>query len=157
MLNQDDTFFLLLVHPAFAKHLAGWDMGLHRVADIFDWLQTQTINWDVIRERVDRDGVQTAAWATLRWVQLLTQPHYASELGELLVQVQPGRLRRAYLDRWLRADLSARLSQKHWARLFGFSLFLHDTPNDARRALVGRYRANRRESADLADFAGLTG
>jgi hypothetical protein len=33
-LSAEDALFLLLVHPAFAKYLAAWNMGLHRVADI---------------------------------------------------------------------------------------------------------------------------
>ncbi len=32
MLNPEDALFVLLVHPAFAKHLSGLEMGLHRVA-----------------------------------------------------------------------------------------------------------------------------
>ena len=155
MLHEDDSLFLLLVHPAFAKHLAGWDMGLHRVADIIDWLNTQAVNWADVRESLARNGVQSAAWATLRWVQMLAQPHMSTELEAMLADIQPGRLRRAYLDRWLHADLSARLSSMHWARLFGFSLFLHDTAGDARRALKGRHNARIRQEADLAAFENL--
>ena len=45
MLHENDTLFLLLVHGAFAKHLGGWDMGLHRVLDIARWLETQSCDW----------------------------------------------------------------------------------------------------------------
>ena len=44
ILSNDDALFVLLVHPAFAKHLAGWGMGLHRVTDIVAWLQTQSFD-----------------------------------------------------------------------------------------------------------------
>ena len=162
MLNAEDALFVLLVHPAFAKHLAGWGMGLHRVADIVAWLRTRSFNWLVVRAMLEQNGVKTAAWATLRWVQLLTcrsgaSPRLLVELDKMLTDTQPGRLRRAWLDRWLRSDFSERTSNAHWARLLGFSLFLHDTPSDAMRALVGRYRAHRRSRGDLEAFRGLPG
>jgi hypothetical protein len=155
MLSAEDALFVLLVHPAFAKHLAGWDMGLHRVADIVTWLQSQSFDWQTVRDRLQENGVQSAAWATLRWVELLTQPHTIPELNKLMSDLRPGRLRRAWLDRWLRNDFSARTSGAHWARLLGFSLFLHDTPGDAMRAFAGRRRAHRRSNADMAAFGKL--
>jgi len=153
MLDEVDAFFLLLVHPAFAKHLAGWDMGLHRAADILHWLRIHNVDWPEVCRLLDSNGVSTAAWATLRWLQLLTPASVAAQLEEMMADIRPGRLRRAYLDFWLRNNLSARTSSMHWARLFGFSVFLHDTPGDALRALVGRYRARRRQAEDLAAFS----
>jgi hypothetical protein len=168
MLNPEDSFFLLLVHPAFAKHLAGWEMGLHRVADIVVWLRTQSHDWQIVHTLLEQNGVQTAAWATLRWVQLLTsgsgvmwerlQPRSLAAMNKMMSELRPGRLRQAWLDRWLRNDLSERASAAaHWSRLLGFSLFLHDTPADVLRALAGWYRAHRRRSADLEAFRKLTG
>jgi hypothetical protein len=157
MLNMEDTLFVLLVHPVFAKHLGGWDMGLHRVLDVILWLRTQNFERSVVLGRLDQAGVRTAAWATLRWVQLLTQPHSPGELDAMLAAVQPGAFRRAWLDRWLRWDLSERMSQRHWVRLLAFSPFLHDTLGDSIRALVGRYRAHRRRNVDWAAFDGLLG
>ena len=160
MLHEDDAFFLLLVHPAFAKHLAGWNMGLHRVADIYDWLQTCPVDWQALHRRLDDNGVKTAAWATLRWVLLLTEPHFSggaeATIGKAITELQPRYLRRAWLEHWLQSDLSARLYRRHWATLFGLSLFLHDRPGDAVRALRGRSYARRREAEDLAAFEQLT-
>ena len=157
MLNAEDAFFVLLVHPAFAKHLAGWGMGLHRVADIVAWLRMQSFDWQVVRARLVQNGVQTAAWATLRWVQMLAHPNELPGMDAMMSEIRPGRLRRAWVDRWLRHDLSERTSNAHWARLVGFSLFLHDTPADAVRALTGRYRAHRRSGTDLEAFQELPG
>jgi hypothetical protein len=70
-------------------------------------------------------------------------------------EIRPGRLRRAWLNRWLRSNLSERMSNAHWARLLGFSLFLHDTPGDAMRALAGRNRAHQRREADFETFRDL--
>ena len=156
MLSVDDALFVLLVHPAFAKHLDGWGMGLHRVADIVYWLRTQQFDWPQVQERLERNGVKTAAWATLRWVQLLTQHDAVPGLAEMIDQLRPGPLRKAWLDFWLKHDLSSRMSGAHWVRLLGFSPFLHDRPADALRAFRGRSIARRRSAEDLAVFRDLT-
>jgi len=155
MLNAEDAFFVLLVHPAFAKHLSGWGMGLHRVVDIVAWLRGQAFDWRTVCALLDQNGVRTAAWATLRWVDMLTRPHTPAGLDTLISEFRPGRVRRTWLDLWLRNDFSARSSGVHWARLLGFSPFLHDTLGDSARALAGRHRARRRSNADLAVFREL--
>ena len=157
ILSPEDSLFVLLVHPAFAKHLSGWGMGLHRVVDILAWLRTQPFDSDTVREALKYNGVCTAAWATLRWVELLTHPHASPELERLLGELSPGRLRRAWLEHWLCNDLPERTSDTRWVRLLGFTSFMHDTPGDVIRALTGRRRAHRRRSADLAAFRALLG
>lgn len=154
-LHPNDALFVLLVHPAFAKHLAGWDMGLHRVMDIVEWLRTQDFNWQAVCGRLEKDGVRTAAWATLRWIELLSGPHALPHLDPMMSDVRPGQLQRAWLNRWLQNDYPARSADRHWVRVFGFTPFLHDTMGDAMRAFVGREKARRRSDADLAAFAGL--
>ncbi len=150
-----DVLFTLLVHPAFAKHLAGWDMGLHRVMDIVEWLRTQEFNWQAVCGQLERNGARAAAWATLKWVELLSGPHALPHLDPMMSDVRPGRLRRAWLNRWLQKDYPARSSERHWIRLLAFTPFLHDTMGDAMRAFVGREKARRRIDADLAVFADL--
>ncbi len=157
MLDAEDAFFVLVVHPAFAKHLAGWEMGLHRVADIAAWLPRQSSDWQTVLARLDENGVRTAAWATLRWVELLTSPNTPVGLNKMLSELCPGKLRRSWLEFWLRQNLTERVSDSaHWVRLLGFSLFLHDKPGDVVRALAGRCRAHRRSGADLTAFADLS-
>ena len=155
LLDDDDAFFVLIVHPAFAKHLGGWDMGLHRVMDIVLWLRTQASDWQAVRERLDENGVRTAGWATLCWVGLLTSPHTPRELNGMIEDLRPGRLRAAWIDRWLHSNLSERTARVHWARLLGMSPFLHDTPRDVVRALRGNRQAKRRQAGDLAAFGEL--
>jgi hypothetical protein len=155
ILNDEDAFFLLLVHPAFTKHLAGWEMGLHRVVDIIESVRKRTCDWQTVSAVLEFNGVQTAAWATLRWVQLVSGPHLQVELDAMMSELCPGALRRAWLDRWLKKDLSERMSNAHWLRLLGFSMFLHDAPGDSARALAARLRAHRRVAVDLAAFKGL--
>ncbi|MCK5362976.1 MAG: nucleotidyltransferase family protein, partial [Gammaproteobacteria bacterium] len=91
MLNAEDAFFVLLVHPAFAKHLAGWNMGLHRVLDILAWMRTKSFDWPAVCEILKKNGVRTAAWATLRWVELLTAPNTPAGLDAMLSDIRPGR------------------------------------------------------------------
>ena len=50
--GAEDSLFLLLVHAAFAKHLAGWDMGLHRVADVALWFGRQETNLFNVLDRL---------------------------------------------------------------------------------------------------------
>lgn len=157
MLAPEDNLFVLLVHPAFAKHLAGWQMGLHRVADLLAFLRTASFDASDVRNLLRSNGVGTAAWTTLRWTELLASPHVPDSLPQLVAGVQPGRLRKAWLEHWLQSDLSDRLTGFHWARLLGFSWLLHDSPGDALRAFRGRRRAAKRAGEDLAAFSGLLG
>jgi hypothetical protein len=153
MLASEDALFVLLVHPAIAKHLERREMGLHRVVDIIEWIRTQDFDWQVVIRRLEQNGVRTAAWATLRWTQMLSGSTAPAKLESMLADIKPGRIRRAWVDFWLRKDLSTRTSGMRWVRLLGFSLLLHDKPKDAVRALTGRYRAYRRQADDLAVFS----
>jgi len=157
VLSDDDAMFVLLVHPAFAKHLDSWEMGLHRVVDILGWLRNRPCDWEEVTARLGETGVRTAAWATLRWVGLLAGDQAPECLGAMTCNLQPGAIRRAWLNRWLESDLSARAADMRWLRLLAFSSLLHDTPHDALRAYAGRRRAARRTLADLRAFSGLSG
>jgi hypothetical protein len=157
MLSAEDELFVMLVHPAFTKHLAGWEMGLHRVADLITWLETQCADWQAVRLNLEQQGVKTAAWATLRWAGLMTGQRILGSLRSIEADICPGRLRARWLSYWLENDLSHRTVDMRWWRLLGFSVFLHDTSGDAFRALAGRYRAKCSEERDLAAFGGLFG
>lgn len=156
MLDTNDSLFLILVHPAFAKHLSAWDMGLHRVMDVVAWLETQRFDWECIRETLGDQGVKAAAWCTLRWTELLSVDNSPERISLIMQDIRPSRLKRDWLDRWLRHNLSERTSELHWLRLAAFSPFLHDSAADATRTLTGRLRARRRQAADLAVFDALT-
>ena len=104
MLDEQDALMLLLVHPAFAKHLAGWDMGLHRVVDIVRFLSSETFDWPTVRDWLWQNGVSSAAWATLRWTQILTEPQKVPHLDEMLADLHPGVIRAGWLEFWLKSD-----------------------------------------------------
>jgi hypothetical protein len=157
VLSPEDTLFALLVHPAFRKHLAAWSMGLHRVADLLVWLRTQSFDWERVRRMLAANGVQTAAWGTLRWAEILSGQHAPDVLNDMRVDVQPGWTRRRWLDYWLANDLTGRTANARWVRLLGFSMYLHDTPRDIGRAVLGMLRARRHTLADFEALRELTG
>ena len=154
-LDAEDALFVVLVHPAFGKHLSSWNMGLHRVVDLLGWVRTQTFDWAVVRTMLAENGVRAAAWATLRWLQLLAGDYAPPDLRQMLSDLQPGRMKRSWIDAWLRNDLPGRTSTQRWMRLLGFSMFLHDAPSDVIRAASGRRHARDRTEADLAAFRDL--
>jgi hypothetical protein len=127
-------------------------MGLHRVADLLAWVREREYEWPAVLELLEASGVRTAAWATLRWSQLLAGEYAPSNLQPMLNDLQPGRAKREWIDFWLRNDLPGRTSTQRWTRLLGFSTFLHDTAGDALRAARGRRRASKRNSADTDAF-----
>lgn len=157
VLGADESMFTLLVHSAFAKHVAGWELGLHRVADILCWVRSQKLDRSAVRSMLEADGVISAAWATLRWVDLLSGKYAPPMLYDLLAELEPGRLRKAWIDHWLQNNLPDRTVDARWIRLLGFSLFLHDTVGDALRAAVVGARAKQRSREDLAAFDELLG
>ena len=155
MLSPEDALFVLLVHPAFAKHLDGYEMGLHRVADLLRWLSGQRFDWPLVRSMLEDNGVRTAAWATLRWSDMLSGSDPLLSLAGLMADLEPGRARRNWIDYWLRNNLCDRMSDARWVRLLGFSFFLHDGAGDAVRAATGRWQAKRRRKSDLEAFRSL--
>ena len=154
-LDTQDMLFLQLVHSAFTKHLAAWQTGLHRVLDVLRALKLETVDWNCVESLLSSNGVRTAAWATLHWVQLLSLPHSNQQLESLINNVEPGQLRRAWLSWWLSNDLSQRTECARSVRLIGFSQLLHDSPRDVARVISGRRQALRRSSGDASEFSEL--
>lgn len=156
ILSDEDTLFVLLVHPAFSKHMSTTQMGLHRIADIVTWLQRNHVDWPSLQRQLDACGLKTAAWTMLSLVKLLAPAGFAPRLDEPLESLRPDRVRAAYLLTWLKKDLSARFTHLHLARLLGFSVFLHDQPAGAWRALRGWQRSRISREKDAGVFADLT-
>ena len=155
-LSDADTLLVLLVHPTFSKHLSTSQMGLHRLADIALWLQKRRTEWPSLVRELDTAGLKTAAWTMLSLVRMLSPDRFTEVLDPPLRALQPNRLRAAYLRTWLTRDLSARFAHLHLARLLGFSVFLHDQPSGAWRALRGWQRSRGSREEDTSVFEGLT-
>lgn len=156
ILSDQDTLFVLLVHPAFSKHLSTSQMGLHRVADIALWVQRREVDWPALHRELDACGLKTAGWTMLGLVRMLAPDGFGSVVDASIQALRPNRLRAAYLSAWLNQDLSSRLGRLHAVRLLGFSLLLHDQPADAWRALKGWHQSRTSRDADAFVFDGLT-
>jgi len=153
MLSDSDALLLMLVHAAVSKHVSTPVLGLHRAADIALFWQRRDVDWPAVHQLLEVCGLKTAAWTVLTWVlMLMTAPEVQKQLAGPTASLQPGFLRARYLKVWLDHDLSARLTDRHAARLIGFSLFMHDGPSAAWQALLGWRRARKALSAEARAF-----
>jgi hypothetical protein len=156
VLGDADAMFLLLVHPAFTEHVSASQAG-RRACDLIRWLHVRPVDWAPVCRRLEESGVRTAAWAVLRWLRAVAQPGVAALIDPAIAELEPGRLRAAYLAGWVEHDLPRRLARLHAARLLGFSLLLHDTPADALRAVHSLGVSRRQRRQDTAAFDGIAG
>jgi len=154
-LSDTDALFVMLVHPAFSKHLSTSQMGLHRVADVALWLQQRHVDWPALIAQLEAAGLKTAAWTMLTLVCLLSPSEFDPSITRALRALRPGAIRTAYLTAWLNLDLSARFKHLHAARLFGLSMMLHDHPSGAWRAFRGWQRSRHTRDTDALVFEGL--
>jgi len=147
--SDDDTLFLMLTHPAFAKYVCSPNMGLARVADFLLRIQRRPVDWPAILKLLDRTGLKTAAWTMLNWFRMLAPPAAHATLDHWMETVRPGILRAAYLQQWLLHDLPSRWLDRPFLIQFGFTLPLHDRPGDALHALRGLRQARRNRQRDM--------
>ncbi|WP_162527447.1 nucleotidyltransferase family protein [Casimicrobium huifangae] len=141
-LAPSDAALIMLLHPAFTKYVSSPSMRLVRVHDFLLVVRDQPIDWNAVATQLERCGTRGAGWAVLKWFQLL-HPLAHEVPGEFEQRLRPGVLRRAYIHWWLERDLPTRLHAWPLIVQFGFTLALHDTPQDAVRALVGIFKARR--------------
>lgn len=138
-LDDADTVFMMLIHPAFTKYVCSRNMGLNRVVDMLRFVQSRDVDWQAVADRLTESGLCTAAWCTLRWIGLL-RPAVVLAPDWFRRRIQPGPVRRTYLGQWLIHGWPDRLlGRADWLIQGAFTLPLHDRGTDAWRAL--RYRA----------------
>jgi len=147
-LSDDDTLFMMLTHPAFAKYVCSPNMGLGRAADFLLWVQRRKVDWPAVLQLLDKTGLKTAAWTMLSWFRMLAQPEAVRVIDEWLDPLRPGWLRAAYLRYWLTQELPTRWLQRPILIQLGFTLLLHDRPTDALHALQGRWQARQNRVRD---------
>jgi hypothetical protein len=147
-LDDTDTVFLMLVHPAFAKYVCSPNMGLIRVVDFILWLRRRPVDWDAVAERLHDTGLKVAAWTVLQWLAILLEPKSVPVPGIFIDEICPGPSRARYLTYWLRNDLPTRWFDKPLLIQLGFTLPLHDRPSDAQRAIAGWMQARRTRGSD---------
>ncbi len=139
--DEAATLVILLLNPSLTDHVT---QQLSHAVDLDRWLRrslrhskttsakASEVDWSSVVDCLDGSGLKTAAWTMLDW----TRRHFSTPVpSEVLRRLEPGAIRRAYLRAWLKRD-PARLYLE-WPSLVraGFSLALHDSAADVRRAL----------------------
>ncbi|WP_157817949.1 nucleotidyltransferase family protein [Candidatus Thiodictyon syntrophicum] len=138
VLSDDANLLVMLVHPAFTKHVNGRTARLIRVVDLDRMLRTTAPDWDWILSLIDAAGLRTAAWAVLHWQRTLMD----TPLDPFVVSyLEPGPRKRRYLAYWLEHQLPARLGSIPGLVQGAFTLALHERPADAGRAIARLVRA----------------
>lgn len=136
-LGDTDAVFLMLVHPAFTKYVCSPYMSLCRVVDFYYWTRQRGVDWAALAQLLNDTGLQTAAWTVLQWFAGLGVPVPAN----FVQKIGPGRMRARYLRAWLQHNLPTRWLQRPLLIQLGLTLFLHDRPTDAWRAIRGWCKA----------------
>lgn len=153
-LDDSDTLFMMLTHPAFGKYVCSPNMWLGRVVDFMLWIQRRPVDWPAVLSRLESAGLKTAAWTMMSWFQMLAQPEVARLMDGGLSSLRPGALRAAYLQKWLTHDLPTRLwPRERWLQV-AFTLFLHDRPADRLRVFQGVWQARRHRLRDARALMG---
>ena len=147
-LEDSDAVFLMLVHPAFNKYVSSPNAVLPSIADFLSWSSTRPVDWATVKTRLGAAGVTTSAWAVLSWWSLLLERDLPGVPPDFIGQLKPGHLRQRYLLQWLDRDLPSRLFEMSFLIKSGFTLFLHDRPADAVRAVTGLARARQQQQTD---------
>jgi hypothetical protein len=145
-MSDEGNLFVMLVHPVFTKYSTTPQATLTRTVDLAKVLAGQ--NWELgkVIQLLDTAGLKTAAWITLRWLQLITN----TTLGDSIIEaVKPGVARRKYLDWWLEQNLATRLLNQPGLVQLGLTLPAHDKASDALRAIRLKRQADKSAAAEL--------
>lgn len=146
-----DAMLLMLVHPPLVKYLAWPAMGL-RLADLYQWVATRSVDWKAVSDRLAENSVKTAAWLTLHFAAMYAPSRMQPQLLEAAERFTPGTTKRRYLSWWIERDLSTQLAKHHQLRRVAFSLMLHDDMTPVYRALLGWCRDLTGVTADAVQF-----
>lgn len=136
-LGHEATLFIMLVHPVFAKYGTAPEASLVRLVDLIHWIQKCEINWEQLHEWLKKGGVQTAAWITTEWLEMITGVTLPESFTN---SIKPSAARSLYLHKWLSNNLSTRLLNYPLLIKAGFTLPAHDRFSDAYRAIFTMLR-----------------
>ena len=131
-LTNEASLLVMLIHPAITKYVNGSASSLRHLVDIHRLTQCDDISWERLIDMLDRSGTQTAAWASLTWLQMLAdEPMYE----DLTSQLKPGTLKTSWLRFWLNNNLASKLAERKMIVRSGFSLALQDNLKDVLNAV----------------------
>ncbi len=143
-MSDEANLFVMLVHPVFVRYSTAPKAALMRMVDLAHVLARPDLDWREVFGLLDSAGLKTAAWITLRWLEVLTD---AQNEGGVMEMLQPGKARRQYLDCWINRNLASRWQDKPIYVQLGLTLPAHDRLGDAIHA-VRRARALRQSQQD---------
>src|SRR5262249_380291 len=89
-LDLSDAWFLMLVHPAFAKYVNSANAALITIVDFMLLLEHRQIDWDLVVTRLDHTGLKTAAWTVLTWFLMVVRPGSVTLPDGFIELLQPG-------------------------------------------------------------------
>lgn len=143
MLDDTASLLVMLVHPAFAKHVNGREARLVRLVDLDRMIRLRDPDWDWVLRVIDRASLRTAAWSTLYWLRTFLGTPLPDQVR---ARLRPGSIHRAYLCGWIDHNLPARLEGVPLLVQIAFTLALYDRFTDAVRAVaaLGRARSTAR-------------
>lgn len=133
LLNDDANLLIMLVHPAFTKHINGRQSRLIRAVDLDLHLRTTQPDWSWLLSLIDSAGLKVAAWAVLYWVRSLLDTPVDPWI---LQRLAPSAAQRKYLSYWIDHRLPARLAGVPGLVQGAFTLALYEHSRDAVRALI---------------------
>lgn len=131
-LNHSASLYVMLVHPVFSKHLASPSSMLIHMVDLWRLLEHEKTDLQGTFNMLDQSGMKTAAWCSLYLLNKLTGLEKPTRLAE---QIQPGKLRRKYIEYWINNDLIRYFFTSSLPFRNLFSLTLQDQPRDVIRAV----------------------
>jgi hypothetical protein len=152
-MSNEANLFVMLVHPVFTKYSTTEFAQLVRMVDLHRLIALRP-DLDKTYDLLDRSGIKTAGWITLRWLQILSGHHKASKLQSRLA---PGKIRQAYFDQWLKNSLSTRLLRQPLLIHFGFTLHAHDKLSDSFNAIKMKRVADSCARDDLQRLENVLG
>ncbi|MEP4484831.1 MAG: nucleotidyltransferase family protein [Halioglobus sp.] len=152
--NTEGALMVMLMHPVFTKYSTTPQASLVRILDLVGLLEQTQPDWKKLYAWLERSGMQTAAWITLRWLNLLTGESIAEPVQSSL---KPGRAKTKYLNYWLENNFSTRYLDKPAIVKAGFTLPAHDSVGDAVKAVVTARRLARQADNDLKSLQKTAG
>ena len=131
LLDDTANLLVMLVHPAFAKHVCGPAAKLVRLVDLDRLIREGKPDWEWILDVLSKAGLRTAAWSVLYWLRTMLETNVETDV---LRRLRPGSLQRRYIAYWIDHDLPTRLEGIPVAIQGAFTLALQDSATDALRA-----------------------
>lgn len=152
-LNPAASLLVMLIHPAFTKHLISPDSMLIHMVDLHRLLAQAKNEWSSVRDQLQKSGATAAAWSSLKLLHLYSDQ---DEVALLAREVEPGTWHKNYLSFWIERDLVRRWFNHQAFVRFAFNLALQDSLSDAVNAVRTLREARRIADSQLAEFLGAS-